>query len=175
MAVPRALGRPVQGGPERPGAHRGEAAVARRLAQGQGVVDLKTYLSESNLVAAKISRAPACHGTETSRGQPAPAGKKRKAPAAAAVAGGVGPSGEVLRSQLEAKERALAQAKGQISRLEEELGKAKKRELAEARQALCSRGSSGPMCSRLKAAKAQGAQASPWRPVIRTVRRGCST
>jgi hypothetical protein len=39
-----------------------EAAVARRLAQGHGVVDLKTYLSESNLVAAKISRAPASLG-----------------------------------------------------------------------------------------------------------------
>lgn len=43
-----------------------EAAVARRLAQGHGVVDLRTYLSESNLVAAKISRAPACIGTISS-------------------------------------------------------------------------------------------------------------
>ncbi|KAF8656914.1 hypothetical protein HU200_060477 [Digitaria exilis] len=39
-----------------------EAGVARRLVQGHGVVDLKTYLSESNLVAAKISRVPACSG-----------------------------------------------------------------------------------------------------------------
>ncbi|KAF8656285.1 hypothetical protein HU200_060760 [Digitaria exilis] len=39
-----------------------EAGVARRLAHGHGVVDLKTYLSESNLVAAKISRVPACSG-----------------------------------------------------------------------------------------------------------------
>ena len=39
-----------------------DAAVVRRLSQGQGVVDLKTFLSESNLVAAKISRAPACLG-----------------------------------------------------------------------------------------------------------------
>jgi hypothetical protein len=42
----------------------------------------------------------------------------------------------VLRSELEAKERVLAQAKGKISKLEQELDKAKKRELAEARQAL---------------------------------------
>jgi hypothetical protein len=41
----------------------GDAAVVRLLSQGQGVVDLKTYLSESNLVAAKISRAPAGPGT----------------------------------------------------------------------------------------------------------------
>ncbi|TVU32321.1 hypothetical protein EJB05_24046, partial [Eragrostis curvula] len=118
-----------------------EAAVARRLAQGHGVVDLKTYLSESNLVAAKISRAPACLGAGTeasSRGQPELASKKRKAPAAAASAcgGTSSSSGGVLRSELEAKERALAQAKGKISKLEQELDKAKKRELAEARQAL---------------------------------------
>ncbi|RLM78971.1 uncharacterized protein C2845_PM12G12670 [Panicum miliaceum] len=113
-----------------------EAAVARRLAQGHGVVDLKTYLSESNLVAAKISRVPACSGTEASRVQPSPPAKKKKALAAAAVGAGGGPSGETLRSELQAKERALAQAKGKISKLEEELGKAKARELAEARQAL---------------------------------------
>lgn len=46
-----------------------EAAVARRLAQGQGVVDLRTYLSESNLVAAKISRASACLGKYTRTGR----------------------------------------------------------------------------------------------------------
>ncbi|RLN07570.1 hypothetical protein C2845_PM11G15810 [Panicum miliaceum] len=114
----------------------GEAAVARRLAQGHGVVDLKTYLSESNLVAAKISRVPACSGTEASRVQPSPPAKKKKAVATASVAAGGGPSGEALRSELQAKERALAQAKGKISKLEEELGKAKARELAEARQAL---------------------------------------
>jgi hypothetical protein len=145
-----------------------EAAVARRLAQGHGVVDLKTYLSESNLVAAKISRVPACSGTypvhvqshsgnrnfavqilkwlvvlyahragtEASRVQPSPPAKKKKAVAAAAVGAGGGPSGDTLRSELQAKERALAQAKGKISKLEEELGKAKARELAEARQAL---------------------------------------
>ncbi|KAK3156707.1 hypothetical protein QOZ80_2AG0110760 [Eleusine coracana subsp. coracana] len=119
----------------------GEAVVARRLAQGHGVVDLKTYVSESNLVAAKISRAPAClgAGTETSRGQPAPEAKKRKAPATAcigteaasrvqkpapeakkrkapAAASAASASvGGVLRSELEAKEKALAQAKGKIS------------------------------------------------------------
>ncbi|PUZ75321.1 hypothetical protein GQ55_1G151200 [Panicum hallii var. hallii] len=113
-----------------------EAALARRLAQGHGVVDLKTYLSESNLVAAKIGRVPACSGTEASRVQPSPPAKKKKALAAAAVGAGGGPSGDTLRSELQAKERALAQAKGKISKLEEELGKAKARELAEARQAL---------------------------------------
>jgi hypothetical protein len=44
----------------------GDAAVVRLLSQGQGVVDLKTYLSESNLVASKISRASACPGTNIS-------------------------------------------------------------------------------------------------------------
>lgn len=142
-----------------------EAAVARRLAHGQGVVDLRTYLSESNLVAAKISRASAClgkcartgrhmsrtasmeyrcimqqslivlrAGTDASRGSTAAAaaaaGKKRK------VSGGGGNGGDVLRSELQAKEKALAKAKGEISRLKEELGNAKTRELAEARQAL---------------------------------------
>ncbi|CAN6231444.1 unnamed protein product [Urochloa humidicola] len=113
-----------------------EAAVARRLAQGHGVVDLKTYLSESNLVAAKISRVPACSGAEASRVQPSPPAKKKKAAATTSVAAGGGPNGVALRSELQAKERALAQAKGKISKLEEELGKAKARELAEARQAL---------------------------------------
>ncbi|XP_040249932.1 uncharacterized protein [Aegilops tauschii subsp. strangulata] len=117
-----------------------DAAVACRLSQGQGVVDLKTYLSESNLVAAKISRAPACVGTGASQGAapPTASGKKRKvaAPAGAAVAGGGGGVGDVLRSELRAKEMALSKAKGEISQLKKELGDAKKRELAEAQQAL---------------------------------------
>ncbi|KAE8797797.1 hypothetical protein D1007_27077 [Hordeum vulgare] len=109
-----------------------DAAVARRLSQGQGVVDLKTYLSESNLVAAKISRAPSCLRTGASQGAPPPTatGKKRKV---AAAAGG---GGDELRSELRAKEMALSKAKGEISQLKKELGDAKKRELAEAQQAL---------------------------------------
>ncbi|KAL6877589.1 hypothetical protein ACP4OV_012804 [Aristida adscensionis] len=134
-----------------------EAAVARRLAQGQGVVDLKRYLSESNLVAAKISRAPACLGTDATRGQsqtgPAAAGKKRKA--AAAPSGGGG--GDVLRSELETKERALAQAKGKISRLEEELARAKKRELDEARQALAFERQLGAQVLKAEGGKGAGA------------------
>ncbi|GJM90998.1 hypothetical protein PR202_ga07332 [Eleusine coracana subsp. coracana] len=145
----------------------GEAVVARRLAQGHGVVDLKTYVSESNLVAAKISRAPAClgAGTETSRGQPAPEAKKRKAPATACI----GTYGRRLlpasRSQRPKPRRGRRQllplplvlvlvacfvrswrprrkrsrrprARSAFSKLEQELDKAKKRELAEARQAL---------------------------------------
>ncbi|KAF0934710.1 hypothetical protein E2562_028307 [Oryza meyeriana var. granulata] len=111
-----------------------EAAVARRLTQGQGVVDLKTYLSESNLVAAKISSAPACLGTEASRGSSVAAGKKRKVPGGAS--GGNGGGGDVLRSELQAKDKALVKAQGEISRLKAELGNAKARELEEARQAL---------------------------------------
>ncbi|BAF08558.1 uncharacterized protein [Oryza sativa Japonica Group] len=109
-----------------------EAAVARRLTQGQGVVDLKTYLSESNLVAAKISSAPAClGGTEASRGSSVAAGKKRKV-----LGDGVSTGGGVLRSELQAKDKALAKAQGEISRLKAQLGSAKARELEEARQAL---------------------------------------
>ncbi|OEL34703.1 hypothetical protein BAE44_0004277 [Dichanthelium oligosanthes] len=134
-----------------------EAAVARRLAQGHGVVDLKTYLSESNLVAAKISRVPACSGTEASRVQSSPPAKKKKAVATASVAGGGGPSGEILRSELQAKERALAQAKGKISKLEEELGKAKARELAEARQALAYERQFGTQVIKAEGAKGAGA------------------
>ncbi|CAN6278391.1 unnamed protein product [Urochloa humidicola] len=135
-----------------------EAAVARRLAQGHGVVDLKTYLSESNLVAAKISRVPACSGTEASRAQPSPPAKKKKAAAAASVGGGGGgPSGVALRSELQAKERALAQAKGKISKLEEELGKAKARELAEARQALAYERQLGTQVIKAEAGKGAGA------------------
>uniref|UniRef100_A0A0E0JYX3 Transposase (putative) gypsy type domain-containing protein n=1 Tax=Oryza punctata TaxID=4537 RepID=A0A0E0JYX3_ORYPU len=123
-----------------------EAAVARRLTQGQGVVDLKTYLSESNLVAAKISSAPAClgtddqlqqqkrtsDGTETSRGSSVAAGKKRKVPGDGVNSSG----GGVLRSELQEKDKALAKAQGEISRLKAQLGNAKARELEEARQAL---------------------------------------
>ncbi|CAL4888107.1 unnamed protein product [Urochloa decumbens] len=134
-----------------------EAAVARRLAQGHGVVDLKTYLSESNLVAAKISRVPACSGTDASRAQPSPPAKKKKAAATASVAAGGGPSGVALRSELQAKERALAQAKGKISKLEEELGKAKARELAEARQALAYERKLGTQVIKAEAGKGAGA------------------
>lgn len=73
---------------------------------------------------------------EASRRQPAPEAKKRKAPAAASASAASVRSSGVFRSKLEAKERALAQAKGKISKLEQELDKAKKRELADARQAL---------------------------------------
>ncbi|EMS55400.1 hypothetical protein TRIUR3_18996 [Triticum urartu] len=118
------------------GLRTNDAAVACRLSQGQGVVDLKTYLSESNLVAAKISRAPACLGTGASQGAapPTATGKKRKA--AAPAGGGGGGGGDVLRSEPRAKEMALSKAKGEISQLKKELGNAKKRELAEAQQAL---------------------------------------
>ncbi|KAM0822351.1 hypothetical protein ACQ4PT_071548 [Festuca glaucescens] len=108
-----------------------DAAVVRLLSQGQGVVDLKTYLSESNLVAAKISRAPACPGVAASQGAPSRAGKKTQVPA-----GGGGNGGDVLRSELQAKEKALSKAKGEISQLKKELGNAKKRELAKAQQEL---------------------------------------
>uniref|UniRef100_A0A452Y3U0 Uncharacterized protein n=1 Tax=Aegilops tauschii subsp. strangulata TaxID=200361 RepID=A0A452Y3U0_AEGTS len=79
-------------------------------------------------------------GTGASQGAapPTASGKKRKvaAPAGAAVAGGGGGVGDVLRSELRAKEMALSKAKGEISQLKKELGDAKKRELAEAQQAL---------------------------------------
>ncbi|CAM0945597.1 unnamed protein product [Alopecurus aequalis] len=104
-----------------------DAVVVRRLAQG--VVDLKTFLSESNLVAAKISRAPACLGVGASQGAASQAGKKTK------MAGG-GNGGDVLRSELQAKEKALSKAKGEISQLRKELGNAKKRELEKAQQEL---------------------------------------
>ncbi|KQJ94586.1 hypothetical protein BRADI_3g11353v3 [Brachypodium distachyon] len=111
-----------------------EAAVARRLTQGQCVVDLRSYLSESNLVAAKISRAPPSHGVEASRSvASSTAGKKKKV---AAAGGGGGNGGDMLRSELQAKEKALSKAKGEINQLKKELGNAKKRELAEAQQAL---------------------------------------
>ncbi|KAL5211360.1 hypothetical protein ABZP36_022207 [Zizania latifolia] len=108
-----------------------EETVARRLTQGQGVVDLKTYLSESNLVAAKISSALACQGTGASQGSSVAAGKKRKV----AGSGGNG-SDPMLRSEVQAKDKALAKAQVEIGRLKQELGNAKARELAEARQAL---------------------------------------
>uniref|UniRef100_A0ACD5ZBY4 Uncharacterized protein n=1 Tax=Avena sativa TaxID=4498 RepID=A0ACD5ZBY4_AVESA len=105
-----------------------DAVVVRMLPQGQGVVDLKTFLSESNLVAAKISRAPACLGVGASEGAASRTGKKT---AKMATAGG-----DVLRSELQAKENALSKAKGEISQLKKELGNAKKRELAKAQQEL---------------------------------------
>ena len=55
-------GEPSKEATSDPALTEAEAAVARRLAQGHGVVDVKTYLSESNLIAAKISRVPACSG-----------------------------------------------------------------------------------------------------------------
>uniref|UniRef100_A0ACD5YUB7 Uncharacterized protein n=1 Tax=Avena sativa TaxID=4498 RepID=A0ACD5YUB7_AVESA len=111
-----------------------DAAVVRQLSQGQGVVDLKTFLSESNLVAAKISRAPACQGVGAS--QVAAASRAGKKTTKMAAAGGGGNGGEVLRSELQAKEKALSKAKGEISQLKKELGNAKKRELAKAQQEL---------------------------------------
>jgi len=183
-------GEPSKEATSDPALTEAEAAVARRLAQGHGVVDLKMYLSESNLVAAKISRVPACSGTypvhveahsvnrnfavqilkwsivsyahragtEASRVQPSPPAKKKKAVASApSVAGGGGPSGEALRSELQAKERALAQAKGKISKLEEELGKAKARELAEARQALAYERQLGTQVIKAEVGKGAGA------------------
>ncbi|KAG2658113.1 transcription initiation factor TFIID subunit 4-like [Panicum virgatum] len=152
-------GEPSKEATSDPALTEAEAAVARRLAQGHGVVGLKTYLSESNLVAAKISRVPACSGTEASRVQPSPPAKKKKAAATASVAaaGGGGPSGEALRSELQAKERALAQAKGKISKLEEELGKAKARELAEARQALAYERQLGTQVIKAEVGKGAGA------------------
>ncbi|GJM90997.1 hypothetical protein PR202_ga07331 [Eleusine coracana subsp. coracana] len=108
---------------------KGEAAVAKRLAQGHGVVDLKTYLSETNL-----SCAPACIGVglhlHSPRSPPAPEAKKRKAPAAESVGSSSGGSCVVLRSKLEAKAEALTQAEGKISKLEQDL-EAKKKELVE--------------------------------------------
>jgi hypothetical protein len=62
-----------------------------------------------------------------------------------------------LRSELQAKERALAQAKGQISKLEEELGKAKARELAEARQALAYERKLGKQVIKAECSKGAGA------------------
>jgi hypothetical protein len=67
-----------------------------------------------------------------SQGAPSRAGKKTQVPAAA----GGGNGGEVLRSELQAKEKALSKAKGEISQLKKELGNAKKRELAKAQQEL---------------------------------------
>jgi hypothetical protein len=78
-------------------------------------------------------------GSEASRGQskiPPPKTKKRKVPVATSSSTASGGSSGVLRSELVAKEWALAKAKGKISKLEQELDKVKKRELAEARQAL---------------------------------------
>lgn len=59
------------------------------------------------------------------------AGKKRKV-----LGDGVSTGGGVLRSELQAKDKALAKAQGEISRLKAQLGSAKARELEEARQAL---------------------------------------
>jgi hypothetical protein len=70
-------------------------------------------------------------GSGAAQGAVSKAGKKTPV-----AAGGGGNGGDVLRSELQAKEKALSKAKGEISQLKKELGNAKKRELAKAQQEL---------------------------------------